>query len=363
MEKSEVDGVMTRYLHKRTFTGCSIGCYFFDNNFKKKNFSYYNCGVTDICGNYLVTEKTFFDLASLTKPLVTSLCVFALLERAMISLNDRVGKYIPYAASPVRSISVRQLLFHCSGLPAHRHFHVDIAEKKPETPKKYLLEVLVREPLLNEPGGKTVYSDLGFMLLAAIIEIIAGESLSHFWQKEIAAPLHLEKDLFFPANEGIPAEFTAVTGFCKRTGKKLCGIVHDDNCREIGGICGHAGLFGSADGVLRLVAHLLHVFRGEEMHPALGHTPTDMLVKEPRQGSWWMGFDSPSPGYSSSGKLFTKNSFGHLGFTGTSFWFDVTRGVAIVVLTNRVIWEKSDFLIREFRPIIHDMLMMEFQKA
>ena len=125
----------------------------------------------------------------------------------------------------------------------------------------------------------------------------------------------------------------------------------------MGGVAGHAGLFGTVDGVLIFCRHLLRQWRGEEQHPNYSSVLVRRIFADNPGSSWRYGFDTPSKVNSSSGRFFSPRSVGHLGFTGTSFWIDLDRGIAVVLLTNRVHPQRSNEKIKDFRPRIHDALM------
>ena len=142
----------------------------------------------------------------------------------------------------------------------------------------------------------------------------------------------------------------------------LSGVVHDENCRAVGGVAGHAGLFGTVEGVLELCNHLVRQLRGEETHPAYSNEKLRQLLTRHGESTWMYGFDTPSIKGSSSGMYFSDQSAGHLGFTGTSFWIDLARGISVVLLTNRVHPTRENYGIRKFRPLFHDIVMKALLK-
>ena len=141
--------------------------------------------------------------------------------------------------------------------------------------------------------------------------------------------------------------------------KKLYGIVHDDNCRVLGGVAGHAGLFGTIDGVLSLCENILTGYNDQSTHPSFSNDNLRIVLEKQKNSSWTLGFDTPSPAASSSGRYFSKLSVGHLGFTGTSFWIDLQRGVCIVFLSNRTFFDGENERFKKVRPIVHDSIMQE----
>jgi CubicO group peptidase (beta-lactamase class C family) len=178
--------------------------------------------------------------------------------------------------------------------------------------------------------------------------------------EKIYRPLGLGDDLFFlPLCEARPDRRYAAMEDCPWRGKILVGEVHDDNAHALGGVAGHAGLFGTVQGVLALTTHLLEVWQARArpvgFHAAeLRHFLTTRPVAD---STWVLGFDTPSATGSSAGHHFSSASVGHLGFTGTSFWIDPVKELVVVLLTNRVHPVRHDERIKTFRPRFHDEVM------
>jgi CubicO group peptidase (beta-lactamase class C family) len=231
-----------------------------------------------------------------------------------------------------------------------------------EKRKDFLLDFLLKEPLVYKPGCQVIYSDLGYMLLGLIIEQIAGIDLDEYFKKMILETLGLAEHLFFnplgSAKHPV-AEFAPVED-CPWRGRILQGEVSDENCWAMGGVAGHAGLYGDINGVLALTGLLMDIWLGKRKHPHINSR--DLLNFLERRtdikgNTWALGFDTPTPGKSSSGKYLSTTSVGHLGFTGTSFWIDPERALAIVILSNRVHPSRDNELIKEFRPAFHDRVV------
>lgn len=306
-------------------------------------------------------ESVVFDLASLTKPLATVLALLILKGRGLIRLGDRLsdllGQVVP---ADKGAITLTHLLQHSSGLPAHRPYFETLRTLLVASRRQALLKMLLDEPLEANPGERAVYSDLGFILLGLIVEEISGEPLDKFVDRWLYAPLGLEGKITF--NPLARPAFGAGTVFapteeCPWRGKVLLGEVHDDNAHAMGGVAGHAGLFASAGAVLTLVSFLLDLVKGRASHPHLAAADLQEAVRcanAPTGSTWGLGFDTPSAVNSSAGNLLSRRCFGHLGFTGTSFWCDPKRDLAVVLLCNRVHFGRSNTLIRAFRPRFHD---------
>lgn len=313
--------------------------------------------------NPVMTDQVVFDLASLTKPLATALSLLCLKKQEILRLNDQLSDLLEQAVpDDKKDITLEQLLRHNSGLPAHRPYFKQLRSLPVEVRKKALLTMLLAEPLEACPGHAVVYSDLGFMLLGFIIEEKTKQPLNDFVAQRLYAPIGLADEISFnPISTAVFSTntFFAPTELCPWRQKVLYGEVHDDNAYALGGVAGHAGLFGRVQAVLALSRFLLDLYNGQAEHPLLDRS--DLREAARRSGradsTWGLGFDTPSAIGSSAGNLLSRLSFGHLGFTGTSFWCDPERDLAIVLLTNRVHPSRDNTLLREFRPCFHDTVV------
>lgn len=313
-----------------------------------------------------LTQDTFFDLASLTKPLATVLSLLCLLDKGIISLDETLPSLLKMAVSAdKKNISLRHLLNHCSGFADHRPFYkklITVAENKR---KGFLLDTLLQEKLDYPIGSKSVYSDIGFIVLGRIVEIQSGMTLDTFFSEKVLQPLGLNEHILFNPLIENDHKIFAATEECPWRKKILQGEVHDDNTYAVGGVSGQAGLFGTVDAVLSLTSFLLDVWKGRTSHPHF----SDSLLKEfftrqhVKESSWALGFDTPSETASSAGKYISRQSVGHLGFTGTSFWIDLKRQVVIVLLTNRIHPCRDNMRIRQFRPIFHDTVISSLENV
>jgi len=315
-------------------------------------------GVCDLTTRRPVSEATFFDLASLTKPLATTLAVMRLVQQERLDLAARLGDLLPaWADAPGARISVAALLDHSSGLAAWRPYYKDTDLSRPAARRR---EALTRRLAAEAPGpaGDTLYSDLGFMILCRVVESVSGRRLDRFVAREIYRPLGIETLFFIESDTGAgarPGDYAA-TEVCAWRGGLVRARVHDENAFAAGGIEGHAGLFGDAGAVGQLLAQLMDDYGGGRRVLF----PPDLLRRffTPRRpGGRPLGFDRPDAENSSSGRFFPPHSVGHLGFTGTSFWMDPRRAVAVVLLTNRIHPTRQNERIRAFRPRLHDAVM------
>ena len=319
-------------------------------------------------------EDTIFDLGSLTKPFATTIAIMLLMKEGKIRLDDRVTRFFHnFGVFGKTHVTFRHLLNHSSGLPAWRPYFKKIIQIERKggkinfmagpAAKSFVYQEIHRERPEFAPGERALYSDLGFMLLGEAVEEISGLALNRFCQERIFRPLSLRAMSFVDLSllrtrrlEPV-AEMIAPTERCPWRKKILCGEVHDDNAYAMGGVAGHAGLFASAKDIDALMTRLKECYHG--YHPLI---PQKLMTSfwtrdESVPGSTWaLGWDTPTPGESSSGSSFSPNSVGHLGFTGTSVWLDLERDLLVVLLTNRVHPDRNNEQIREFRPRIHDLV-------
>lgn len=305
-----------------------------------------------------VTSETLFDLASLTKPLATTLAVMRLVQNRQITVEDSLGKLLSdFQSGDKAGISIKHLLYHNAGLPEYRPYFKALCRLPMNARRAELRRLLVDEPLIRPCGQKVVYSDLGFMILAWVIEHVADRRLDHFVADEIYQPLGLKR-LFFNARDavGFHGPFAA-TENCPWRREILVGKAHDENAFAVGGVEGHAGLFGTAGDVNSLLIELLCTYRGQKSSGVFNQDLLRQFFKRLPETDKAMGFDMPLLKGASCGRRFSVNSVGHLGFTGTSFWMDLERFTIVILLTNRVHPTRENEGIKAFRPRLHDAVM------
>jgi len=318
-------------------------------------------GVARLSPERPMTTDTVFDLASLTKPLATTVALMLLVQQARLNLDQTLGSAIPdLSGTDKEGISIRQLLSHTSGLPDYQPYYKKLVRLPLSERKDSLRALLSTEKLVDEPGAVSVYSDLGFMILEWLVEVTAQEPLDRFVEESVYRPLKLSNLYFVLLNGGNVRDDHpyAATEECPWREKILDGEVHDENAYALGGVAGHAGLFGTAQDVYILLKELLSVYAGE---PNTGLFRQDVVQtffeRQPDVGSWALGFDTPSGANSSSGHYFSDQSVGHLGFTGTSFWVDLLKCVIVILLTNRIHPNRENERVKAFRPLLHDRVM------
>lgn len=299
----------------------------------------------------------YFDLASLTKIIFGVSEVMALVEEGRLKLSDPVLKHWRSYRQP--TVKVRDLLTHSAGYKAWSPYYRRLRYFRGfEARQLRLQEILLKEK--RSGRRRSLYSDIDFFILGQVLESIHGMSLENIWRAR-SKNLGLRGIHFCPRNRPLkPRALYAPTEKCPWRKKMLRGEVHDDNCWALGGVSTHAGLFGSLNDVLKY-AQLLRDGRLLKKASALGSQKTirkftKRATPEPL-GDWAMGFMMPSRKDSSSGGHLSRSSVGHLGFTGTSLWFDPRKDLAVTILSNRVCPVRRNQLIREFRPLVHDLVV------
>jgi beta-N-acetylhexosaminidase len=305
-----------------------------------------------------VTIDTMYDLASLTKVLVTTTLVAKLVEGdfpSPLDLDAPISRYLPEWASGPQpewrsKVTVRSLMTHTSGLPPFKEYW------RTSKGKQDTLRMIFAEPLEYEPGTKVVYSDLGIILMAEIIQRLTGQSLDQLAKQYIFEPLGMKHSMYNPPKQLWPE--IAPTEFDERYRHRLIqGEVHDENAYAIGGVSGHAGVFSTSPDLAAFCQMLLN--GGVYAHNRILQRATIAEFTQPQalaQNTRTLGWVVPTEG-SSSGHYFSAHSYGHTGFTGTSIWIDPDRQLFVVLLTNRVNPARENMKIADVRPEFHDAVM------
>ncbi len=274
------------------------------------------------------TPETLFDFASLTKPMAAATCLMQLVEQGKLHLRQSVHRFFEDEFGPLPHLSgmeVRHLLLHTSGLPpVPRRLSEDV---KPS--RAAMLQATLTTPTLRPPGVGYTYSDTGYILLGEIIARVAGQPLEVCFAHGVATPLGLMTVRFLPA-----------VGPVAPTGPERPGTVHDPRARDMGGVAGHAGLFGTAAEVL---AYAEAIRTGG--NPILSQASVRRMAESqisPTVGFQSYGWFCAGNDYLPQGDLFSDQSFGHSGFTGTAILIDPAFEVSLVLLTNRVVNQDED---------------------
>ena len=314
-------------------------------------------------GNYTYDPKsekvyphTLYDLASLTKVVATTTATMICYDRKLISLDDKVVKYIPqFGVNGKENITLKNLLLHNSGLPAWKKFYG----------RELKYDDIIKEIYLSEleykTGEKTVYSDLGFITLGKIVEKVAGRSLSYFYNEEICQALEMKNSLYCPPD--ILRELSTPTEDDNYWRMKILqGEVHDETSAMLNGVAGHAGLFSNAGDIAKLMSVLMNKGKYNDVQLIKQSTIELFTKRFSEKSTRALGWDTKSDSGSSSGKYFSINSFGHTGYTGTSIWADPDRNLFVVFLTNRVYPTRENTKILKVRPQIHDAVIKCLEK-
>jgi serine-type D-Ala-D-Ala carboxypeptidase len=281
-----------------------------------------------------LTDEAFFDLASLTKPMVTAILAMIFVERGRLSLDTPLARWL---VVPAGTGSVEQALGHAAGLAPHVRFFEQIAAGQLDgaaTPRQALVAMASRQPLRYPAGQRNEYSDLGYILLGHVLECVGQDRLDRLFAAEVAGPLGL--GAAFVDLERPGAALGAVVATEAEPDGVVVGKVHDENARSAGGIFGHAGLFGRIGDVASFARAMVRPEEGGLIGAA---TARRFFGSSPGRGSWRLGWDTPSatPGVSHAGDRWPRHqAVGHLGFTGTSLWLDLARQRWVALLTNRV---------------------------
>jgi len=323
------------------------------------------------------TLDTIYDLASLTKPLVTGLLCARRIETGGVTLDSSVSNYLPEFDRTVKqSITVRHLLTHSSGLPAWRPLYILAKGDRERT----LAEIANLE-LDYKPGTRVVYSDMGFITLGFLLERLTGKPIAELAKEELFQPLDLERTFFNPESSmqtGIAAcemgnayergtcrgsmpqtDFEEYTSWRERL---VWGEVHDGNAHFLGGVAGHAGLFSTATETLVLA----NQFLAEQSR--LLNAQTCVLfsqnltegLEEARSIGWQLAANKDS----AAGPDLPADSFGHSGFTGTSCWLDSHNQRVFILLTNRTHARQLPFVnINSVRRQFHSLAVAALSKA
>jgi serine-type D-Ala-D-Ala carboxypeptidase len=318
-----------------------------------------------------VEPSTIYDLASLTKVLVTTTLAMRAIDDGLLNLDDRVGGWLPgWRGADRDGVTVRDLLAHCAGLPAWLPFFRNC------TGRAEFEAEICRLALEYTPGTQAVYSDLGFILLGFILEDARAKQARANGTREgaigafdpattlagqfkaLASYLTPEPLCFNPPrywrDRIAPTEHDAYRG------RMLLGEVHDENAWALGGAAGHAGLFGTAAAVGAFARAALRTIGGERILAR----PETFCAFIPRTdvpgSSRALGWDTMLP-TSSCGTALSPSAIGHTGFTGTSLWIDWERDFYVVFLTNRVHPSRANERIREIRPTLHDAIAAEMR--
>jgi CubicO group peptidase (beta-lactamase class C family) len=346
--------VLNHAIATRTFPGCAFGVL-------TSSASGNRVVLQDALGHFTyeenapaVTPETAYDVASLTKAVVTTASAMLLHQRGQLDLSTPVGEVLPGfvigrgTGTRAHHVKIRHLLAHNSGLPGYVEFFRSTSS--PAALYRACLEL----PLRADPGASAEYSDPGFILLGKALEVLVGEHLSAWAGREIFTPLGMESSRFCPRSSDRPL-IPPTEEDTQLRQRRIQGEVQDENAWILKGAAGHAGLFSNVPDLLRFAAEILHAVNGRAEAKLLSRGTVDLFSvrQSPEGSSRALGWDTPSAN-SSSGHLFSPHSIGHLGFSGCSLWIDLDAGIAVTLLTNRTWPDRQNQEIRDLRPAFHD---------
>ncbi len=299
-------------------------------------------------------EDAVYDLASLTKVLATGLLAARLVAQRRLDLDARVADLVPqWQRHDRRDVRVRDLLVHASGLPAHLPLY------EQHRGADAVVAASADADLVRVPRRAAIYSDLGFVVLGRALERAGGDPLAAQMRALVGettpGPLG-----YAPVADG---QAVQPTGHSAWRGRDLVGEVHDDNAAAMGGVAGHAGLFGTAPAVGDLARHVLQGLRGKDTAVA----PSWVLRAFSRRSavpgsSRALAWDTALP-TSSCGACMSDRAIGHTGHTGTSLWIDPARDRYVVLLTNRVAGAATSHDMLRIRRHVHQLLAASWRGA
>lgn len=304
-----------------------------------------------------VDPWTIYDLASLTKVIGLTTACLLLVDEGKLDLEAPVRMYLPeFQGADKDRVTIRHLLTHSSGLPAWRPLFKDAATRTAA------LTLVDTTPLTVAPGDSFIYSDLGAITLAQVVERIAGEPLDTFLARRVFEPLGMNRTRYLPP-PGWRARIAPTERDTVFRHRLMHGEVHDENAGRLGGVSGHAGLFSNAPDLARFAGWLLAARSGSVTPGVTLPTPRSETVvrfttrqRLPPGSSRALGWDTPSQP-SSAGTRLSEQAFGHTGFTGTSIWIDPEKDLFIILLSNRVHPTRANTRIMRVRPRVADLVV------
>ncbi len=336
-----------------------------------------------------VNDSTLYDIASLTKVVGTTSAIMVLVERGQLDLDAPIFNYLLFwpTDGDHGRITLRHLLTHTSGLPAGANLWTTHGREEK-------IERIARMRLSSKPGTLTTYSDLGMIVVAAVIEAVTREPLDGFLYREVFERLGMRETRFNPrrqvgdevvlapatslieprlasaffqpfqllaswAPEEAPRAPDISTERIAPTERGVPrGYVHDRNAASLGGVTGHAGLFSSVRDLARFAQAMLDAVHGEDTPLVSAETVSQFLQRPDMPRRRAIGWDVARGERSSSGDYFSEDSFGHTGFTGTSIWIDPKRDLYVVLLTNRLHPSASNQKHIAMRRAVHDAVQL-----
>ena len=285
-------------------------------------------------------NDALFDIASMTKLVGTAMATLRLFQLNKIDINARIGEFITNCHQK-EEITLKQLLTHTSGVSAHMPlWRMNIKSEN-------AVDTILSQPLVKPIGCDVVYSCMGYIVLGKILETVISDSLDNIIESLVLKPLKMKDTMFCPTSKNCVS-----TEYSKEDYAYICGKVHDENARFLGGVAGNAGLFSTISDITKFASMLS--LRGKDFlekslfeEAVKNHTP---FANESRG----LGFHLFTSGLFPTGKFMSKGSYGHTGFTGTSLFVDNKSGVYVALLTNRVHFGRDNNEFFTCRRLLHD---------
>jgi beta-N-acetylhexosaminidase len=348
---AEIDAVLADFLDQQAFPGGVLAVGYQGQLAYLKPFGH----LTYDASSPAVEADTIYDLASLTKVVATTIMAMILVDEGLLDLDKPVQDFLPLFQGPGKDqVTVRHLLTHSSGLEAYGDLYKELRGEE-----AYLQRIQQME-LQYEPGTRSVYSDYGMILLGEILERVAGRQMDVFLEQRVYGPLGMVDTGFLPAGNLrgriAPTEDDPWRGYVAH------GEVHDENAHALGGVAPHAGVFSTAPDLARFLQMILNGGVFEHQRIVSREIVEEWTRKAGIPGSdRAIGWDTKSAEGSSAGSFFSPDSFGHLGYTGTSMWVDPARELFVILLTNRVHPTRENNLIRQVRPAVADAVVQALE--
>jgi CubicO group peptidase (beta-lactamase class C family) len=297
------------------------------------------------------TESTLFDMASVSKILGPTMIAFRFLEEGLLRLYDTVGLFFPDAPEDKKGITILQLMTHTGGFE-DSFLLSDFASDPADA-----LRVILEHPLIQAPGGDPIYSCMGYILLGKILEQAGGMPLDQLAQKYVFTPMGMDRTGYHPIGDIAPTELDP------ETGKLIQGVVHDENARFLKGISANAGVFSDLNDMIRFTQMLSLGGKlpcgGRYLSPAMMQAAIRNRTPNSRGEFRGLGFNLAGSPSNFLGDLMSPRTFGHTGFTGTSFAVDPETGLWVVLLTNRVCPTRANTKLVRLRSLIHNAAAAE----
>ncbi len=349
---NDVDGVINKAVEDEAFPGAVVLIWKDGKSIYEKAYGNYTYDKS----SPKVKTNTLYDLASVTKVVATTSAAMICYDSKLFSLDDKVIKYIPeFGVNGKENITIKNLLLHNAGLPAWKKFYGR------DLNYDDVIKEIYSSQLEYKTGEKTVYSDLGIITLGKIIEKVTNKSLDNFCEVEIFNPLEMNTTFYNPKDSLKKLCAPTETDDYWRM-KTLQAEVHDETSAMLNGVAGHAGLFSTAEDIAKLMSVLMNKGKYRDVQIIKQSTVELFTKRYSEESTRALGWDTKSDSGSSAGIYFSKNSFGHTGYTGTSIWADPDRNLFVVFLTNRVYPTRENTKIQKVRPQLHNAVIKSIEK-